>query len=94
MNGKRAGGSGRRKLHAIDWDGDGDLDLLENSTNADLLDNLGTEEGETLLMPRGPLSDRRLAGHTSSPCTANFFGTEKRDLLVGAEDGYLYLMRR
>ena len=94
LNGKRAGGSGRRKLHAIDWDGDGDLDLLENSTNADLLENLGTEEGETLLMPRGPLSDRRLAGHTSSPCTANFFGTEKRDLLVGAEDGYLYLMRR
>jgi len=94
LNGKRAGGSGRRKLHAIDWDGDGDLDLLENSTNADLLENLGTEEGETLLMPRGPLSARRLAGHTSSPCTANFFGTEKRDLLVGAEDGYLYLMRR
>lgn len=94
LNGKRAGGSGRRKLHAVDWDGDGDLDLLENSSNADLLENLGTEEGETLLMPRGPLGERRLAGHTSSPCTANFFGSEKRDLLVGAEDGYLYLQRR
>ncbi|MHC4877525.1 MAG: FG-GAP repeat domain-containing protein [Planctomycetota bacterium] len=94
LNGKRAGGSGRRKLHLVDWDGDGDLDLLANSVNADLLENLGTEEGETLLVPRGPIAERRLAGHTSSPCTANFFGSEKRDLLVGAEDGYLYLMRR
>ena len=94
LNGKRAGGSGRRKLHLVDWDGDGDLDLLANSVNADLLENLGTEEGETLLMPRGPIAERRLAGHTSSPCTANFFGSEQRDLLVGAEDGYLYLMRR
>lgn len=94
LNGGHAGKSGRRKLHAVDWDADGDLDLLLNSVNADLLENMGGDDGEVLLINRGPLGKRRLAGHTSSPCTANFFKTEQRDLLVGAEDGLLYLMRR
>lgn len=94
LNGRRAGGSGRRKLHAVDWDGDGDLDFLLNSMNADLLENMGEEDGEFLIINRGPVDSRPLAGHTSSPATANFFGTTKRDLLVGAEDGYLYLKRR
>lgn len=94
LNGGRAGKSGRRKLHAVDWDGDGDLDLLLNSVNADLYENRTTFEGKTMLLHRGPLSQRRLAGHTSSPATANFWKTERRDLLVGAEDGFLYLQRR
>lgn len=94
LNGGHAGKSGRRKLHAVDWDGDGDLDLLLNSVNADLLENMGEEDGEILMINRGPLDKRRLAGHTSSPTTANFFKTPRRDLLVGAEDGYLYLKRR
>jgi len=62
--------------------------------NADLLENMGEEDGEFLIINRGPVDSRPLAGHTSSPATANFFGTTKRDLLVGAEDGYLYLKRR
>lgn len=94
LNGRRAGGSGRMKLHAVDWDGDGDLDFLLNSMNADLLENVNQEDGEVILINRGPVDSRPLAGHTSSPATANFFGTKKRDLLVGAEDGYLYLKRR
>jgi hypothetical protein len=94
LNGNRAGGSGRKKLHAVDWDGDGDLDFLLNSMNADLLENVSQEDGEVILINRGPVDTRPLAGHTSSPATANFFGTTKRDLLVGAEDGYLYLKRR
>ena len=94
LNGRRAGGSGRKKLHAVDWDGDGDLDFLLNSMNADLLENVSQEDGEIILINRGPVDTRPLAGHTSSPATANFFGTAKRDLLVGAEDGYLYLKRR
>jgi hypothetical protein len=94
LNPGRAGKSGRRKLHAVDWDGDGDLDLLMNGVNADLYENRTTFEGRTMLLNRGPLSERRLAGHTSSPATANFWNAELRDLLVGAEDGFLYLQRR
>lgn len=94
LNAKRAGGSGRMKLHAVDWDQDGDQDFLLNSMNADLLENVNQEDGEVILINRGPVDRRPLAGHTSSPATASFFGAKKRDLLVGAEDGYLYLKRR
>lgn len=96
LNAGRAGRSGRRKLHIVDWDGDGDLDLLVNSVNADLYENRTTFEDSTtledstMLIHRGPLGERRLAGHTSSPATADFFKSGHRGLLVGAEDGLLY----
>ena len=37
LNNGIAGRSGRRKLWIADWDGDGKLDILVNSTNANLL---------------------------------------------------------
>ena len=94
LNSKRAGGSGRRKLHAVDWDLDGDLDLLLNSVNADFFENVEQKDGKFVFVNRGPIGERKISGHTSSPATCNFFGGEKRDLLVGAEDGLLYLLRR
>ena len=93
MNKKRAGGSGRYKLHVVDWDGDGRLDLLVNSTNADFYRNLKTADGKVVLKNEGPLSQRKLAGHTSSPCTVDWDQDGVRDLIVGAEDGYLYWMK-
>lgn len=93
LNPKRAGGSGRYKLHVVDWDGDGRLDLLVNSMNADLYRNEKTVEGKTVLKKMGPLSSRKLAGHTSSPCTVDWDQDGVRDLIVGAEDGYLYWMQ-
>lgn len=93
LNKKRAGGSGRYKLHVVDWDGDGQLDLLINSTNANLLRNEKTVDGKVVLKDRGPLSARKLAGHTSSPCTVDWDKDGIRDLIVGAEDGYLYWMQ-
>ena len=94
LNSRRAGGSGRRKLHAVDWDGDGDLDLLLNSVNADFFENVEEKDGKFVFVNRGPIGKRKISGHTSSPATCNFFGKEKRDLLVGAEDGLFYLLRR
>ena len=95
LNTRRAGGSGRRKIHLVDWDSDGDLDLLANSMNADLYENTGTsEDGKVTLKHRGPASQRKLAGHTSSPATIDLNGNDIPDLLVGAEDGHLYLMSR
>ena len=92
LNDRRAGGSGRRKLCIVDWDGDGRLDLLVNSTNADFLRNVGGEGGITRFENLGPLSERRLAGHTTSPTTVDWDGDGVRDLLIGAEDGRLYHM--
>jgi hypothetical protein len=93
MNPKRAGGSGRYKLHIVDWDGDGRLDLLVNSMNADFFRNEKTVDGKVVLKNQGPLSERKLAGHTSSPCTVDWDKDGIRDLIVGAEDGYLYWMK-
>ncbi|MCH9654272.1 MAG: VCBS repeat-containing protein [Planctomycetes bacterium] len=93
MNSKRAGGSGRYKLHVVDWDGDGRLDLLVNSRNADFYRNEKTVDGKIVLKNQGPISKRTLGGHTSSPCTVDWDQDGIRDLIIGAEDGYLYWMK-
>ena len=92
LNERTAGGSGRRKLHIEDLDGSGRLDLLVNSMNADLYRNVGEEDGMTIFRDEGPLDTRELAGHTSSPATIDLTGDGERELLVGAEDGFLYHM--
>lgn len=94
LNANRAGASGRRKLHFVDWDGDGRLDLLVNSVNANWLRNVRTDdEGFTWFRDKGPLDDRVLAGHDTSPTTVDWDKNGIPDLLVGAEDGYLYYKR-
>jgi len=94
LNARDAGGSGRRKLCIVDWDGDGRLDVLVNSANVNLLRNHGTRDGKVLLIDEGPLADRKLAGHTTSPTTVDWNGDGVRDLLIGAEDGRLYYLDR
>ncbi len=90
LNDGAAGRSGRRKFCLIDWDGDGDSDLLVNSLNINLLRNTGTENGMTVFQDMGPLSERRLAGHTTSPTVVDWNGDGVPDLLAGAEDGRFY----
>ncbi len=90
LNARRAGGSGRRKIDLVDWNGDGRLDLLVNSTSVDLLLNRGLENGRTIFSQDGPLSGTKLGGHTTSPTTVDWDGDGKRELLFGAEDGFLY----
>lgn len=95
LNERTAGGSGRRKIHIVDWDGDNDPDLLTNSMNADLYENKGSDpNGNTVLRHVGPVGTRKLAGHTSSPASIDLNGNGVADLLVGAEDGHLYLLSR
>ena len=93
LNDGYAGASGRRKLAVTDWDGDGDLDLLVNSINADFMENVSEKEGKGVLVNRKAVAKRPIAGHTSSPTVADFNNDRVPDLLVGAEDGYLYYLR-
>ena len=94
LNEKRAGGSGRRKLHIVDWDGDGRRDLLANSLNADFWRNVETRaDGTVVLENQGLMSESPLGGHSSSPTTVDWDANGIPDLLVGAEDGHLYYMR-
>ena len=49
MNNGEVGNSGRRKFTFVDWNGDGKLDILANSSNVDLLLNVGTEENSMVV---------------------------------------------
>ena len=92
LNDGVAGRSGRRKLCFADWDGDGKLDLLVNSRSIDILRNVSTVELPWTFRDLGPVDEQRLAGHTTSPTVVDWDGNGKPDLLVGAEDGFLYYL--
>lgn len=91
LNDGKAGKSGRRKMAIVDFDGDGRLDLLLNSQNATFYRNMGSENGITKFKDMGLLDERRLAGHTSSPTMIKLSKESIPALLIGAEDGYLYI---
>lgn len=93
LNSGDAGKSGRRKWCFGDWNDDGKIDLLVNSRSVDLWTNVG-EDGEWIFREDGPVTDHRLAGHTTSPTMVDWDGDGKRDLLVGAEDGFFYYIER
>ena len=92
LNGREAGASGRRKLCLVDWDQDGDTDLLVNGINASLFLNEGTEGERTYFRHMGPLAGGKLAGHSTSPTAVDWNGDGLPDLLLGAEDGHFYYL--
>jgi hypothetical protein len=92
LNAGEAGKSGRRKLCVVDLDGDGRRDLLVNSKNADFYKNMGEKDGKIVLENQGPVAERKLAGHTTSPTTVDFDRNGVPDLVIGAEDGRFYFM--
>jgi hypothetical protein len=94
LNSGYSGKSGRRKLAVVDWDADGRLDFLLNSQNANWLRNVGNRDGKVVLKDMGLLDKRNVAGHTSSPTVVDWDRDGVPELLVGAEDGYLYHQRR
>jgi hypothetical protein len=90
LNNAEAGGSGRRKISFVDWDNDGDLDLLINSVNVSLFENISENSDKVIFSHKGPLSERILAGHTTSPTFVDWDKNGEWEVLVGAEDGHFY----
>jgi len=93
LNDGSAGKSGRRKFCFVDWNLDGRLDVLVNSRNVSFLRKTGQANGKHALTDDGMVDDRILAGHTTSPTTVDWNKDGIGDLLVGAEDGFLYYMQ-
>ena len=90
LNDGMAGRSGRSKFCFADWDGDGKLDLLVNSRSINLWHNVFDRSAPWAFLDEGPIDQRRLAGHTTSPTVVDWNGDGTPDLLIGAEDGHLY----
>ena len=93
LNTREAGSSGRRKFCIVDWDHDGKLDFLVNSVNVNLLRNKGIKNGLVILENMGPVSDKILAGHSTSPTIIDWNKNGIPDLLIGAEDGHFYYLK-
>lgn len=93
LNAGTAGKSGRRKLCLMDWDGDGKLDILLNSQNAQFLRQTGEKDGLVLFKDSGNVSERNIEGHDTSPTPVDWDGNGLPDLLIGAEDGRFYFLK-
>lgn len=93
LNRGKNGGSGRRKLAISDLDGDGQLDLLVDSKNATIYKNIGQENGITVFHDQGQVDTRVLAGHSTSPAVIHLNSKTKPEILIGAEDGFMYHMK-
>jgi hypothetical protein len=85
-----AGKSGRRKICIVDWDGDGKLDILLNSSSANFLRQVAARDGKWFFQDMGPLVQQNIEGHDVSPTVVDFNGDNIPDFLGGAEDGRFY----
>ncbi|MBX7259260.1 MAG: FG-GAP-like repeat-containing protein [Candidatus Hydrogenedentes bacterium] len=92
LNEKIAGKSGRRKWTFVDWDQDGRLDILLDGKNIDFLRNVGKGDAWAF-KNEGPLDTRKLAGHDTCPAIVDWDHNAIPDLVIGAEDGFLYYLR-
>lgn len=92
LNVGTAGKSGRRTFCVVDWDRDGVQDFLVNSApNVNFLRGKGKDsQGRYVFEDMGPVSEHVLAGHATKPTVTDFTGDGVPDLLIGAEDGYIY----
>ena len=93
LNNGIAGKSGRRKLCITDWDGDGRLDILANSANANFLRQTDARAGNFFFRDLGTLASQNIEGHDVSPTTVDFNNDNIPDFLGGAEDGHFYYLR-
>ena len=106
-----AGGqAGRARVRIVDWDGDGDLDILHNAhhlfgeaeallkkvTNLGWYENVG-KDGEAVFRWRGELIKRKIAmssEHSTTPEVIDLDRDGRLDLLLGGEDGKIECYHR
>lgn len=94
LNEVKAGWGGRRKICFLDWDGDGREDLIVDSTSVAWFRNVKDENGEVWFEYMGNLKPWTLAGHSTCPTPIHWNAEGKPQLLVGAEDGRFYVIKK
>ncbi len=87
------GASGRTVLNIVDWDNDGDYDLITDGLNARLFENV-TDNEHPHFVDRGDLVEDRLVNHNTGPYVVDWDNDGRYDLLIGAEDGHMYYFHR
>ncbi|MCP4610778.1 MAG: VCBS repeat-containing protein [Planctomycetes bacterium] len=108
---EHAGGhSGRARIIIVDWDKDGDLDIIHNAhhlfgsapallkkvKNAGWYENLGYEE-KAVFTWRGELIKKQIpisSEHSTTPEVVDFDGDGRLDLFLGGEDGRIECYHR
>jgi hypothetical protein len=106
-----AGGqAGRARVRIVDWDGDGDLDILHNAhhlfgeaqtllktvTNVGWYENVGSKS-EAVFHWRGELIKKEIpmsSEHSTTPELIDLDGDGRLDLLLGGEDGKIECYHR
>ena len=92
-NGK-GGHSGRWQFCFADWDGDGKDDLIRyGGKNVVILRQTDFRDGKWRFEALPAVSDTMINSHGPKPCACDFAASGRPDILVGAEDGYIYRLR-
>jgi len=96
-------GSGRARFVPVDWDGDGDKDLItaDHVANAwpRYFENVGTATKPQFVEKDGPkVKDHHMwvaVGHATCPAPIDWDGDGRPDIILGGEDGLIrYYNRR
>lgn len=87
------GRSGRVMFMLVDYNMDGQLDLIsDNEINAEYAENISSIPGEYRFAESWTLHERQLDDHTVCPTACDWNKDGVPDILMGAEDGHMYYM--
>lgn len=90
----RPGYAGRTVVNAVDWDNDGDFDLILNNINGRLYENVSGNIPNAQFIDRGNIVSERLSAHNCAPEIVDWDDDGLLDMFLGSEEGHVYYFSR